>query len=205
MSHGHINFTRCGLPIDVQKRIGEKFWGSPDCVDAIGDYKPTNIWKMKRLQWVVARKELHDMLGICSWTAPWEVSPLREKGYIGDSEMESKVFRAVTGIEMTQDELDHAGLRAFILQRAYTMLQMKTKTPRKDHDQYPDWIFYDKKGKAPFTKGTIRMEKSDIEKSFDLFYELMEFNVETGAPTEKCLKDYQLDYVAPALKNAGLI
>ena len=205
MSHGHINFTRCGLPIEVQKRIGEKFWGSPDCVDAIGDYKPTNIWKMKRLQWVVARKELHDMLGICSWTAPWEVSPLREKGYIGDIEMESKVFRAVTGISMTQDELDHAGLRAFILQRAYTMLQMKTKTQRKDHDQYPDWIFYDKKGKAPFTKGTIRMEKADIEKSFELFYELMEFNVETGAPTEKCLKDYQLDYVVPVLRQAGLI
>ena len=85
------------------------------------------------------------------------------------------------------------------------MLQMKTKTPRKDHDQYPDWIFYDKKGKAPFTKGTIRMEKADIEKSFELFYELMEFNVETGAPTEKCLKDYQLDYVVPVLRQAGLI
>ena len=102
----------------MQKRIGEKFWGSPDTVDAIGDYTPTNIYKMKRLQWVVARKELHDMLGICSWTAPWEVSPLREKGYIGDIEMESKVFRAVTGIEMTQDDLDKAGLRAFILHDA---------------------------------------------------------------------------------------
>lgn len=40
----------------------------------------------------------YDMLGICSWTAPWELSPLREKGYIGDIEMESKVFSAVTGI-----------------------------------------------------------------------------------------------------------
>ena len=125
------------------------------------------------------------MLGICSWTAPWEVSPLREKGYIGDIEMESKVFRAVTGIEMTQDDLDKAGLRAFILQRLYTMRQLKSRNPRQDHDQYPEWIFWDPKGKAPFTKGTIRMERSDIEKSFDLFYGLMDFDVKTGAPTEK--------------------
>lgn len=205
MSHGHINFTRCGLPIDVQKRIGEKFWGSPDTVDAIGDYTPTNIYKMKRLQWVVARKELHDMLGICSWTAPWEVSPLREKGYIGDIEMESKVFRAVTGIEMTQDDLDKAGLRAFILQRLYTMRQLKSRNPRQDHDQYPEWIFWDPKGKAPFTKGTIRMERSDIEKSFDLFYGLMDFDVKTGAPTEKSLKEYGLDFALSTMKQEGLM
>lgn len=205
MSHGHINFTRCGLPIDVQKRIGEKFWGSPDTVDAIGDYTPTNIYKMKRLQWVVARKELHDMLGICSWTAPWEVSPLREKGYIGDIEMESKVFRAVTGIEMTQDDLDKAGLRAFILQRLYTMRQLKSRNPRQDHDQYPEWIFWDPKGKAPFTKGTIRMERSDIEKSFDLFYGLMNFDVKTGAPTEKSLKEYGLDFALSTMKQEGLM
>lgn len=205
MSHGHINFTRCGLPIDVQKRIGEKFWGSPDTVDAIGDYTPTNIYKMKRLQWVVARKELHDMLGICSWTAPWEVSPLREKGYIGDIEMESKVFRAVTGIEMTQDDLDKAGLRAFILQRLYTMRQLKSRNPRQDHDQYPEWIFWDPKDKAPFTKGTIRMERSDIEKSFDLFYGLMDFDVKTGAPTEKSLKEYGLDFALSTMKQEGLM
>lgn len=33
------------------------------------------------------------------------------------------------------------------------------------------------------------MERSDIEKSFDLFYGLMDFDVKTGAPTEKSLKN----------------
>ncbi|MDO5530580.1 aldehyde ferredoxin oxidoreductase N-terminal domain-containing protein [Sutterella sp.] len=204
MAHGTVNFTRSSLPIHEQKRIAAHFWESEDAVDAIGDYKPTNIYKMKRLLWVIARKELHDMLGFCSWASPWELSPLKERNYIGDIEMESKVFRAVTGINMSQDELDHAGRRAFVLERAYTQLQLKTKNMRQEHDKYPEWILHDK-DKKPFTKGTIRMDRDDMEKSFDMFYELMGFDVQTGGVTEKCLKDYQLDYVIPVMKSAGLL
>lgn len=76
MSHGHINFSTSGLPLELQREIAAKFWGDGSAVDGIGDYRPTNKYKMIRLRWVIARKELHDMLGICSWTAPWELSPL---------------------------------------------------------------------------------------------------------------------------------
>lgn len=106
---------------------------------------------------------------------------------------------------MTQDELDKAGLRAFLLQRLYTMRQLKTKDMRHVHDRYPDWIFDDAKGRAPFTKGTIRMEHDDIEKSFDLFFELMDFDVKTGAPTEKCLNEYGLAKAVPVMKKEGLL
>lgn len=205
MSHGHINFSTSGLPLELQKKIAAKFWGDGSSVDGIGDYRPTNKYKMIRLRWVVARKELHDMLGICSWTAPWELSPLRENGYIGDIEMESKIFHAVTGINMTQDELDQAGLRAFLLQRLYTMRQLKTKDMRHVHDTYPEWIFHDKKDRPAFTKGTIRMDREDIEKSFDLFFELMDFDQATGAPTEKCLKEYGLADTVSVMKKEGLL
>lgn len=73
------------------------------------------------------------------------------------------------------------------------------------HDRYPDWIFDDAKGRAPFTKGTIRMEHDDIEKSFDLFFELMDFDVKTGAPTEKCLNEYGLAKAVPVMKKEGLL
>ncbi len=205
MCHGGVNFTRSGLPIDVQKKIAEKFWGSGDSVDAIGNYTPTNIHKMRRLRWIVARKELHDMLGLCSWSAPWYTSPNKKDGYFGDVEMESKLYTAVTGIKTTQEELDIAGLRAFVLERAYTMRQMKTVNMRQEHDKYPDWIFFDPKGKEPFTKGTIRMERADMEKSLDYFYEVMDFDVKTGAPTEKAYEIYGLKDVAAVMKKEGLM
>ena len=61
MCHSNCNFVRSGLPIEVQKRLAEHFWGSADAVDAIGDYKPTNKYKMIRAKWSIERKELHDM------------------------------------------------------------------------------------------------------------------------------------------------
>lgn len=205
MTHGHVTFVRSGLPLPLLKKIGAKYWGDESCVDAIGDYKPTNIYKMRRLKWVVARSELHNMLGLCSWTGPWEISPIRENGYIGDIELESKVWNAVVGRPMTQAQLDNMGLTSFIMLRAYTMRQMKTRDLRHKHDDYPDWIFEDSKGKKAFTPGTLRMDRADIEKSFDLFYEVMDFDIQTGSPTEKCLKTYNLEWMIPTLRKEGLI
>ena len=137
-------------------------------MDEIGDYKPTNEAKMRRLRWIICRKELHDMLGLCSWMAPWIVSPNKSENYIGDDDMEGKVYRALTGRNTTAKQLDDAGFRAFTLHRAYTMREMNEVNMRKNHDFYPGWIFKDAKDRPAFTKGTIRMDKDDIEKSFDL-------------------------------------
>ena len=64
------------------------------------------------------------MLGLCSWMAPWVVSPNKSDNYIGDDDMEGKVYRALTGRKDTAQQLDNAGFRAFTLHRAYTMRQM---------------------------------------------------------------------------------
>ena len=67
--------------------------------------------KMRRLRWIICRKELHDMLGLCSWMAPWVVSPNKSENYIGDDDMEGKVYRALTGRNTTAKQLDDAGFR----------------------------------------------------------------------------------------------
>lgn len=205
MCHGTVNFTRSGLPIGVQKQIAERFWGSGDAVDAVGDYTPTNEAKMRRLRWIICRKELHDMLGLCSWMAPWVVSPNKSENYIGDDDMEGKVFRALTGMNHTAQELDNAGFRAFTLHRAYTMREMKEMNQRKKHDFYPEWIFTDPKDRPAFTKGTIRMDRDDIEKSFDIFFKQIDWDVPTGAPTAKAYKDLNLEFVIPVMEKEGLM
>ena len=66
MAHAHVNFTHSGLPIKEMKHIAKVTWGDESAVDQIGDYTPTNPYKMKRLQWVIARTEPASALGCCS-------------------------------------------------------------------------------------------------------------------------------------------
>lgn len=205
MAHAHVNFTRSGLPIKEMKHIAKVTWGDESAVDQIGDYTPTNTYKMKRLQWVIARTELHNMLGLCSWMAPWEYCPDEKNQYVGDPNMEAKIFSAVTGVNKTGDDLDKDGIRAWLLQRVYTMRQLGSSNMRKDHDMVPGWIYTDPKDRKPFTKGTVRMDPDDISKSFDIFFEQVGCDKETGVPTTDTLKAYRLDFVIPVLQKEGLI
>lgn len=205
MAHAHVNFTRSGLPIKEMKHIAKVTWGDESAVDQIGDYTPTNTYKMKRLQWVIARTELHNMLGLCSWMAPWEYCPDEKNQYVGDPNMEAKIFSAVTGVNKTGDDLDKDGIRAWMLQRVYTMRQLGSSNMRKDHDLVPGWIYTDPKDWKPFTKGTVRMDPDDINKSFDIFFEQVGCDKETGVPTTDTLKAYRLDFVIPVLQKEGLI
>ncbi len=206
MCHSNCNFVRSGLPIEVQKRLAEHFWGSADAVDAIGDYKPTNKYKMIRAKWSIERKELHDMLSFCNWMGPWISSPLKQDNYIGDNTLESKYYRILTGHNLNVTELDRCAERAFNIHRAYTARQMKSAELRKDHDTYPGWLFVDKKNnKEPFTKGTIRMDKADIEKSLDLFYEVQGWDVKSGMPTEQHYRSLGLGDVADTMKRERLL
>lgn len=205
MAHAHVNFTRSGLPIKEMKHIAKVTWGDESAVDQIGDYTPTNTYKMKRLQWVIARTELHNMLGLCSWMAPWEYCPDEKNQYVGDPNMEAKIFSAVTGVNKTGDDLDKDGIRAWMLQRVYTMRQLGSSNMRKDHDLVPGWIYTDPKDKKPFTTGTVRMDPDDINKSFDIFFEQVGCDKETGVPTTDTLKAYRLDFVIPVLQKEGLI
>lgn len=205
MAHAHVNFTRSGLPIKEMKHIAKVTWGDESAVDQIGDYTPTNTYKMKRLQWVIARTELHNMLGLCSWMAPWEYCPDEKNQYVGDPNMEAKIFSAVTGVNKTGDDLDKDGIRAWMLQRVYTMRQLGSSNMRKDHDLVPGWIYTDPKDRKPFTKGTVRMDPDDINKSFDIFFEQVGCDIETGVPTTDTLKAYRLDFVIPVLQKEGLI
>jgi aldehyde:ferredoxin oxidoreductase len=45
--HSHCNFVRNGLPLAVQKKLAAELWGSPEAVDAVGDYTPVNEFKVQ--------------------------------------------------------------------------------------------------------------------------------------------------------------
>jgi aldehyde:ferredoxin oxidoreductase len=203
--HSHSNFVRNGLPLAVQKRLAAEIWGSPEAVDAVGAYTPMNPSKAKMAKWSLLRKELHDSLSLCNWMGPWVASPLKEQGYRGDDSIESMLYSLATGDKKDRQELDQAAERIFALHRALTIRDMGTKEMRTRHDTIPEWVFTDKSGKAPFTKGTTHMDRNDIKVAVDMFYDEMGWDRVTGAPTAQAYRKAGLDKVAEALGKQKLL
>jgi aldehyde:ferredoxin oxidoreductase len=76
---------------------------------------------------------------------------------------------------------------------------------RARHDTMPEWVFTDKSGKAPFTKGTIHMDRRDMELALDLFYGELSWDKATGAPTERTYRRLGLADVAAELGKRKLL
>jgi aldehyde:ferredoxin oxidoreductase len=203
--HSHTNFTRNGLPLEVQKQLATGIWGSADAIDPIGDYRPMNKYKAKMAKWSLLRKELHDSISLCNWMGPWIASPLKERDYRGDDSIESLLYSVATGDKKTRQELDEVAERIFALHRALTIRDMGTKDMRTQHDTIPDWVFADPKGKEAFTKGTIRMDKQDIKLAMDMFYEEMAWDKQTGSPTRETYRKLGMQAVADELNKKGLL
>jgi aldehyde:ferredoxin oxidoreductase len=203
--HSHSNFTRNGLPVEVQKRLAADIWGSADAIDAVGAFTPMNRPKAKMTKWSLLRKELHDSLSLCNWMGPWVASPLKERGYRGEDTLESLLYTLATGDKKNRDELDLAAERIFNLHRAITIRDMGTKDMRTRHDTIPPWVFGDPQGKPSLTKGTIHMDKEDMEKAMDLYYEEMGWDKVTGAPTASTYRKLGLAGVGDELKKKGLV
>lgn len=203
--HSHTNFTRNGLPLEVQKQLASEIWGSDAAVDAPGAYTPMNVYKAKMAKWSLLRKELHDSLSLCNWMGPWSASPLKQRGYRGDDTLESVLYSLVTGDEKSRDELDAVAERIFVLHRALTIRGMGTQQMRTAHDTIPDWVYGDDKDRVPFTKGTIQMDRADIQKAMSMFYEELGWDKQTGAPTGQTYRRLGLADVAEQLAKKGLV
>lgn len=202
--HSHTNFTRNGLPIEIQKKLAVELWGSEAAVDPLGAFTPMNAYKAKMAKWSLLRKELHDSISLCNWMGPWSASPLKERGYRGDDTVESLLYSLVTGDKKSREELDEVAERIFVLHRALTIRGMGTKEMRAKHDTIPDWVYGDDKDRVPFTRGTIQMDRSDIQKAMLMFYEELGWDKETGSPARATYRRLGLSDVAAELDKNGL-
>ncbi len=204
-NHSHCNFVRSGLPIGVQKKLAAETWGSPDAVDALASWTPMNVYKAKMAKWALVRKELHDSLSLCNWMGPWIASPLKERGYRGDDSLESMLYSLATGDKKDREELDRVGEKIFVLHRALTIRDMGTREMRTQHDTIPEWVYHDSKHQPVYTKGTIHLDKDDINGAMDMYYEEMGWDKATGAPTTEAYGKVGLAKVGDELKKKGLV
>ena len=213
MIHSAVNFQGCGLPIEIKKAIGAEIWGGEDAVDEDKNYTPMNEHKANFCWWSIVTDVLHDSLTLCNWVWPMAMSPSKDRDYRGDLDLEAKFFKAVTGIDVTTEELYKAGAMIMTLQRAQTVRGMAAKSGNGygnndlhgDHDKMTEWPFTKNPDMQPFTKGTDKMDRDDFDKALKMVYDTFGWDHDLGCPTKACLEEYGMDDVEKELDSLGLL
>ena len=205
MIHSAVNFQGCGLPWEIKQQIAKEVWGSETAIDQNKNYTPMNEYKAKFCWWSIVTDVLHDCLTLCNWVWPMTMSPSKSRDYRGDLDLEAKFYTAVTGEEMTRDELYKRAASVMTLQRANTVRGMGTTDMRNEHDTITEWVFTKDPDIQPFTAGTDKMEREDFQTALGMVYKEFGWDEKTGAPTAACLDDYGMGDVKDELASLNLL
>ncbi len=100
------------------RALSEKVWGYADALEPTFDHKaPVAMWSQNQHM-------LIDSLPLCDFAFPQLVRSmdsreewLNAEEIVGDLDLDRRLLAAVTGVEMTREELDLAAERAFTLER----------------------------------------------------------------------------------------
>ncbi len=212
MIHSAVNFQGCGLPFELKQEIAEEVWGGKDAIDKDKAYTPMNDHKANFAWWSLVTDVLHDSLTLCNWVWPMTMSPTKARNYRGDLDLEAKFYEAVTGEDMTTDELYKRAAKIMTLQRANTVRGM-TKADgtignnnlREDHDVITAWAFEKDPDKKPFTEGTDKMDRDDFQTALGMVYGKFGWDEKLGCPTAACLDEYGMADVKEELQSKNLL
>jgi aldehyde:ferredoxin oxidoreductase len=204
--HEQTHFNAFTTAIDKRVMAAVGYVASEDAVDSADQMTPINDAKIRLAVRMSADGVLHNSLCTCNrGSSPWQ-SPLKERGYIGDSSLDATEYSMVTGDVQTELEFMNTGLRIFNLLRASTIRSMGTKNMRVGHDVFPESGFNHKdwKTKKPFEPGSQRMDHADMDKALTMYYAAMGWD-QDGAPTRATYERLGLKSVADELETAGLL
>ena len=170
MIHSAVNFQGCGLPFELKQQIAAEVWGDASAIDPDKNYTPMNEYKANFAWWFIVTDVLHDSLTLCNWVWPMTMSPTKARDYRGDLDLEAKFMKAVTGEDVTTEDLYKMGAKITTLQRANTARgmvgtngQMGTDDFRNVHDVVTEWPFTMDPDIEVFTEGTNKMDKEDFQ------------------------------------------
>lgn len=212
MIHSAVNFQGCGLPFELKQQIAAEVWGDASAIDPDKNYTPMNEYKANFAWWFIVTDVLHDSLTLCNWVWPMTMSPTKARDYRGDLNLEAKFMKAVTGEDVTTEDLYKMGAKITTLQRANTARgmvgtngQMGTDDFRNVHDVVTEWPFTMDPDIEVFTEGTNKMDKEDFQTALTMMYECFGWDPELGCPTAECLDYYDMPDVKEDLAALGLL
>ena len=212
MIHSAVNFQGCGLPFELKQQIAAEVWGDASAIDPDKNYTPMNEYKANFAWWSIVTDVLHDSLTLCNWVWPMTMSPTKARDYRGDLDLEAKFMKAVTGEDVTTEDLYKMGAKITTLQRANTARgmvgangQMGTNDFRNVHDVVTEWPFTMDPDIEVFTEGTNKMDKEDFQTALTMMYECFGWDPELGCPTAECLDYYDMPDAKEDLAALGLL
>ena len=212
MIHSAVNFQGCGLPFELKQQIAAEVWGDASAIDPDKNYTPMNEYKANFAWWFIVTDVLHDSLTLCNWVWPMTMSPTKARDYRGDLDLEAKFMKAVTGEDVTTEDLYKMGAKITTLQRANTARgmvgangQMGTNDFRNVHDVVTEWPFTMDPDIEVFTEGTNKMDREDFQTALTMMYECFGWDPELGCPTAECLDYYDMPDVKEDLAALGLL
>ena len=197
MNHGQVIARWGGLPQAIRENIFMDQYGSADGLE-LESTAPVTLERVKFAVWCQQRKELTDSLAVCNWMFSFIQSPLKERGYKGDSALESKYLSLVTGENWTEEAFDAFGLKAFLLHRALTQRALNTIDMRHTQDAFPPCC----DGDAQNTDGVTYA--AEWETILDYYYQELGCDAD-GNFTRAGLEAYGLGFVADEFQTLGLL
>jgi aldehyde:ferredoxin oxidoreductase len=200
--HGHPRTTIPGtymtrdLPVDVFRKSAEGMGLSQETIERIFTSTGFNIGRLTK--WAVEREIYMDAIGS---------SCIRMRaGLHYDASTTASIYSAVTGRELTVEEMLRVGERAHCMHK---VLNLREGFTRKD-DKFPDRWFepiIDLDGKEVYLQDYFRnpLSRKDCEKILDDYYDELGWDIKLGIPTKKRLVELGLTDVAKDLKGSGYI
>jgi aldehyde:ferredoxin oxidoreductase len=159
-----------------------------DGQDLVWDWSPAVTRRYQQ------RSILKDSYIVCDNLFPFLYSQ-NTSDHVGDTSLESKLFSAVTGQELSEEASYEAGEKLVNLERAIAARDGRNRTDDVLYDHYYET-----------TDAADRQYKKDsMEKAKDAFYELMGWDVAGGIPTRKRLEQLGYSQIADELEERGLL
>jgi aldehyde:ferredoxin oxidoreductase len=186
----HPPGCKCGrctpLTADEYKAVkmaqDNKWYGSENASDLTKwEYKAPMA--KKHIDWRI----MTDSLVTCMNNFPLTTSNYTPDK-LGDISVERRLYSAVTGIDITEEEWTRTAERIYMLERAILT--------RHGHTRTEDWFF-----ESIFNENSTWLDKEGLSKTMDEYYTLRGIDVATGLPKRSTLEKLDLKDVADTLEN----
>jgi aldehyde:ferredoxin oxidoreductase len=172
------------LTLEDARKISMKLYGSDRAID-----QSTFKYKARPVVYGQNRSMVSNILVVCDWVYPVFRSYARED-QMGDTSLESQLLGAVTGYELTEEELNQVGERVWNLGRAVMIREGRTREDDTLHKSF----FQDAHGEEALSYPDFEMAKTE-------YYQLRGWDPKTGWPTTGTLHRLDLSEVAEGLKS----